>query len=304
MFAYNPMRLNIGSIGYCTQGIQPGLVSPDYVVFECNPQKLEPDFLNYYIGSPAWSDWTAKAGVGSVRMRIYYRELARLPILLPPISEQRAIAGIFGALDDKIEVNRRMNATLEFMARAVFRQWFVENEEVGNWEVGRLGDVADLNWGDTNTTKSAYIEKGFPAYSAKGQDGYLSYYDFDRTGIVVSAIGANSGATWLAVGKWSCIKNTLRFWATSDEVSTEYLFYATLGNDKWPLRGSAQPFISQGDAREMKILIPPNKLAVKFADLVRPLIEMQKHNEEECRTLASLRDSLLPKLMRGEVRVK
>ena len=56
---------------------------------------------------------------------------------MPPVPEQHAIAGILGALDDKIEVNRRMNATLESMARAVFRQWFVENEEVANWEIGK-----------------------------------------------------------------------------------------------------------------------------------------------------------------------
>ena len=57
MFAYNPMRLNIGSIGYCSQDIKAGLVSPDYVVFECNPEKLSPDFLRYYIDSPYWKEW-------------------------------------------------------------------------------------------------------------------------------------------------------------------------------------------------------------------------------------------------------
>jgi len=144
MFAYNPMRLNIGSIGYCSEEVQPGLVSPDYVVFECNPKKLDPDFLNYYIGSSAWSEWTAKAGVGSVRVRIYYKELTRLPILLPSISEQRTIAEILGALDDKIEINSRMNTTLESMARAVFRQWFVENKASSDWEEKSLDEIADF----------------------------------------------------------------------------------------------------------------------------------------------------------------
>lgn len=227
-----------------------------------------------------------------------------LPVLFPPLPEQRAIAEVLGALDDKIELNRRMNRTLESLAQAVYRHWFVDNKEAPGWEIAKLGEVADVSWGDTNTTKSSYLDEGYPAYSAKGQDGYLPYYDFDRTGIVVSAIGANSGATWLTIGKWSCIKNTLRFWATSEEVSTEYLYYATLGNGKWPLRGSAQPFIAQSDAREMKIIIPPYKLAIKFSQLVSPIIEMKTHNEKESRTLAALRDALLPKLMRGEVRVK
>lgn len=109
MFAYNPMRLNIGSIGYCSQEIKAGLVSPDYVVFECNPEKLSPDFLRYYIDSPYWKEWVSNAGVGSVRTRIYYKELAQLPIWLPPLFEQRAIAEILNSIDDKIANNIAIN---------------------------------------------------------------------------------------------------------------------------------------------------------------------------------------------------
>jgi len=160
MFAYNPMRLNIGSIGYCSQNIQPGLVSPDYVVFECNPKKLDPGFLNYYISSAAWSEWTSKAGVGSVRMRIYYRELARLPILLPPIPEQCAIAEILSALDDVIDVNCRMNDTLESTARAIFRKIFVNSEESEEWEEKTLDDITSkITKGTTPTTLGKQFTK-------------------------------------------------------------------------------------------------------------------------------------------------
>ena len=109
MFAYNPMRLNIGSIGYCSQDIKAGLVSPDYVVFECNPEKLSPDFLRYYIDSPYWKEWVTNAGVGSVRTRIYYKELAQHPIWLPPLFEQRAIAEILSSIDDKIANDKAIN---------------------------------------------------------------------------------------------------------------------------------------------------------------------------------------------------
>lgn len=121
----------------------------------------------------------------------------------------------------------------------------------------RLGDVADLLWGDTSTTKASYTATGFPAYSASGRDGFLPYADFDRTGVVVSAIGAECGKTWLAKGKWSCIKNTIRFWSKVPEVDTEFLYWLTSNPNDWPKRGSAQPFISQGDARAMRISYPP-----------------------------------------------
>jgi type I restriction enzyme S subunit len=325
------------------QGSGVGHGSTEFIVIRGRPSVTYSDFAYYLtlwkgVRGYAISHMTGTSG----RQRVPTDCLQHLTVPIPPLPEQRAIAHILGTLDDRIELNRRMSQTLEAMARALFKAWFVDFEpvrakmegrwqrgqslpglpahlydlfpdrlvdwELGEipegWEVGTLGDIADVNWGDTKITKTFYVENGYPAYSAKGQDGYLPYYDFNRTGVVVSAIGANSGATWLALGKWSCIKNTLRFWATSEDVSTEYLFFATYGNEKWPIRGSAQPFIAQGDAKAMKILIPQNKLAIKFAEIVRLMIEKKKHNDDESRTLAALRDALLPKLISGEIRVK
>lgn len=127
-------------------------------------------------------------------------------------------------------------------------------------ELVTLGEVADLQWGDTSVTKKSYVLTGgkYPAYSASGQDGFLPYFDYDRTGVILSAIGANAGKTWLATGKWSCIKNTIRFFSKDESVAdTRYLYWATQSHATFPLRGSAQPFISQGDAREVAISLPP-----------------------------------------------
>ena len=135
----------------------------------------------------------------------------------------------------------------------------------------RLGDITDLNWGDTKTTKKSYTPGGFPTYSATGQDGFLPYHDFDRTGVVLSAIGANCGRTWLARGKWSCIKNTIRFWSTSTEADTEYLYWLTRDPAYWPKRGSAQPFISQGDARAIRVSLPPIREQEAVARLLSAL---------------------------------
>jgi type I restriction enzyme S subunit len=130
MFAYNPMRLNIGSLGFCSPKHQPGAVSPDYVVFQCEPSLLDPLYMYYVTQSPQWDEWVSGAGVGSVRVRIYYSELARMPLLVPPMDEQRAIAAVLGALDDKIEQNRRTSQALDKLARAMFKAWFVDFEPV------------------------------------------------------------------------------------------------------------------------------------------------------------------------------
>jgi len=167
-----------------------------------------------------------------------------------------------------------------------------------------LGDVADISWGDTSTTKASYVNKGYAAYSASGRDGQLDHYDFDRTGIVLSAIGAQCGKTWLARNKWSCIKNTIRFWSKDERTSTEFLFIATEGQDFWPRRGAAQPFISQGDAERKELLIPDRVTMQKFSAFVAPAMEQIAWLEMKIQNLRRTRDLLLPRLLSGQVSLR
>lgn len=126
MFAYNPMRLNIGSIGFCHDGLAPGIVSPDYVVFACRQNDLLPEFLDYHRRSAPWAQWLTLAGEGSVRERIYFRKLATYELLLPNLAYQEAAVRILAAIDQKILLNRRMNETLEAISQAIFKDWFVD----------------------------------------------------------------------------------------------------------------------------------------------------------------------------------
>jgi len=159
----------------------------------------------------------------------------------------------------------------------------------GDWQTVRLGDVADVNWGDTSTTKASYIDEGVTAFSATGPDGFLPMAQFDRTGVVVSAIGAQCGRTWLARGQWSTIKNTLRFWSIDPEVDTEFLYWATREPSTWPRRGSAQPFISQGDARNVRVALPPLPEQRRIAHILGTLddkIELNRRMNETLEEMA------------------
>jgi type I restriction enzyme S subunit len=158
--------------------------------------------------------------------------------------------------------------------------------------VVRLGEVADVNWGDTKTTKASYVGSGFLAFSASGPDGFLPWSDFDRVGIVLSAIGAACGKTWLAKGKWSCIKNTIRFFSTDPEVDTEYLYWATRDPATWPQRGSAQPFISQGDARNVEVLLPSLSEQRGIAAMLGALDDKIESNRRSIELASQLLDAL------------
>lgn len=160
------------------------------------------------------------------------------------------------------------------------------------WPLVRLGDIADVSWGDTSTTKAAYVDQGFPAYSASGRDGNLPHAAYERTGIVLSAIGANCGRTWLAKGHWSCIKNTIRFWSTSERADTEFLYWVTSARATWPIRGSAQAFISQGDARNVLVRLPPIDVQRRIAHILGTLDDKIELNHRMNGTLEAIARAL------------
>ena len=110
-FAYNPMRLNIGSIARLEEPFQV-LVSPDYIVFECLPGELDPDYLNHYRRGHRWAKFVERSGSGSVRVRIYYRHLRRMKLSLPSFAEQRRIADVLNAAEAEIDLLRRGRGTL------------------------------------------------------------------------------------------------------------------------------------------------------------------------------------------------
>ena len=163
-----------------------------------------------------------------------------------------------------------------------------------------LGDLADLNWGDTNTTKQSFAMDidGFTAYSASGPDGILPYFDYDCEAVVISAIGALAGKTWYAEGKWSCIKNTIRFFSLDESiVTTKFLYWYTSTDGFWPRRGSAQPFISKGDADKILIAVPPVQIQDHIVRVLDAFTELEDELEAELEARRKqyhfYRDSLL-----------
>lgn len=156
----------------------------------------------------------------------------------------------------------------------------------------QLQDVLDIQWGDTKTTKASYVPDGYLAYSATGPDGFLEKFDYDREGIVLSAIGANCGSTFFASGKWSCIKNTIRILPKNDDIDLKFFFYMTKAPHFWPIRGSAQPFISQTDIRELYVQIPDISVQKAIGTLLFELEEKISANNVLSKTLEDIAHSI------------
>jgi type I restriction enzyme, S subunit len=156
----------------------------------------------------------------------------------------------------------------------------------------QLQDILDIQWGDTKTTKASYVSDGYLAYSATGPDGFLEKFDYDREGIVLSAIGANCGSTFFASGKWSCIKNTIRILPKSGAIDLKYFFYMTKAPDFWPIRGSAQPFISQTDIRELYVQIPEISVQNAIGKILFELEQKISTNNALSKTLEDIAQTI------------
>jgi type I restriction enzyme S subunit len=256
-----------------------------------------------------------------------------LPVTLPPLSEQRAIAGILGALDDKIEVNRRMNATLESMARAVFRQWFVENEEVKKWKIGSLRDIAYIVKGvsyrsvdlveesDTALVTLKSMERG-GGYREDGLKPYAGDYKPEQKLSPGEVVIAHTDLTQAAdvIGRAARIETSekhpnlvasldMAIVRPKEKPYTNEYLYGVLSQVEFSdhaygyTNGTTVLHLSTKALPEYQLRIPPKNKVEEFSKLVSPIFLQIDNNKKESRTLASLRDSLLPKLMRGEVRV-
>ena len=173
-FAYNPMRLNIGSIARW-QGDSVVLVSPDYVVFRCleqsTPAALYPEYLDHFRRSGQWDTFVNEAGDGGVRIRIYYRDISQLRLMVPEVGEQQKVADCLGSLDDLIAAEGRKLEALRQHKLGLMQHLFPqpgetaprlrlpEFRDAGEWKPTKLGDIASFFKGK-GIPKSSLVPSG------------------------------------------------------------------------------------------------------------------------------------------------
>lgn len=177
-FAYNPMRLNIGSIARWKGG-NDILVSPDYVVFKCKgsgPHRLDPAYLDHFRRSDAWENFVSEKGDGSVRVRIYYKDLARLRIALPSLPEQQKIAECLDSAEALIEAQGRRVDALKAHKTGLMQQLFPQEgetqprlrfpefENAGEWESVELGKLLKASPDYGVSAAAVPYDKDLPKY--------------------------------------------------------------------------------------------------------------------------------------------
>ncbi|PTM89783.1 restriction endonuclease subunit S [Dietzia psychralcaliphila] len=260
----------------------------------------------------------AQGASGAATPIINKSVFASVVVRVPDLATQIGIGQVLGSFDDLIENNRRRVEVLEEMARAIYHEWFVKFRYPGHsdvplidsslgpipegWMTSRLGEVATFKGGST-TTKSAYVDDGYRAFSAAGQDGYLPTFEVEGDGVVLSAVGARCGRTFWASGRWSSIANTIKILPKDASGMAIWLYFATANPAIWPKRGSAQPFVSINDARNVPVVVAKKSSHELFESVVRPIFDQAHALRTMTVGLIDMRDVLLPRLVTGQIDV-
>ncbi|HOT29393.1 MAG TPA: restriction endonuclease subunit S [Candidatus Ozemobacteraceae bacterium] len=298
--------------------------------------RINPRWLFYWMqGREFFMQYKGVAGQTDMAEYVSLRDQRAMKITLPPLPEQKAIAHILGTIDDKIELNRRMNETLEGIARALFQSWFVDFDPVrakldGRQPAGMDAETAALFPGEFQDSSLGLIPKGWcvksigeilelaygkPLKAEDRKNGHVSVYGANGPvgwhnerlvpgpGIVIGRKGNPGVVTW-AHDDFYPIDTTFYVVPTSDCRSLYFLYYALSAQDLANLSAdSAVPGLNRNHAYMSKQVIPSQVILKTFDSQISPVFAAIYANEEQSRTLAALRDTLLPKLLSGELSV-
>ena len=303
------------------------------------PRSVNPEFLYYYLSQDSITNYLNGIAETSTTTFPAFRPevLSELEILIPEDENiQRRIADILSALDDKIELNRHTNATLEAIAQAIFKEWFVDfnfpgatgemiESELGiipkGWKVAKLGEILDVKGGTTPSTKveeywngeysfatpkdlsslqSPFLLKTERRITAKGvkqiSSGVLP------SGILLLSSRAPIG--YLAISDIPVSINQGFIAINAKETSNLFILLWLKNNIETVIgraNGSTFLEISKSNFREIKLILPDKKMLILFDELISPFFNQINFNEKQTNLLTSIRDALLPKLMSGEI---
>ena len=317
--------------------------SPSFV---CSPQTtfwrafpgglLEPRYLLFYLQSPLFTR-QLRAIEGETDMAAYVSltNQRKMLVVVPPLPEQRRIAAVLGALDDKIELNRQMNRTLEAMATALFKSWFIDfdghddlvDSELGpiprGWEVRPLAEFARL----VTTSVKPFSEPArlwehfsIPSFDDgrlpaldKGDEIKSNKYAVPEDAVLVSKLNPRFPRIWMpnvtSLQSAICSTEFMPF-VPSDKSNRSFLFeyfWSSAGQHALCSRVSGTTGSRQRakpkEIAVMPFLVPSTQQLRHFAAVAGPMNQQRLRHISESRTLAQLRDTLLPKLISGELRV-
>ncbi|ETR68175.1 MAG: type I restriction-modification system specificity subunit [Candidatus Magnetoglobus multicellularis str. Araruama] len=281
-----------------------------------NSTFVDIDYLYIWLQSSIGKQKLDEITIGSTQAALTIRGLKTVEILLPPLPEQQAIASVLSSLDDKIDLLHRQNKTLEAMAETLFRQWFVEEAE-DDWDLCTLKDEFDFTMGQSPPSIS-FNENGVGTPMYQGNRDFCFRFPKKRVFTTEPKRMAEKYDTLISVrapvgeqnmaNEACCIGRgvaAFRYKNNKDYYTYTYFKLKSLMDEikEYNHEGTVFGSISKKDFEKIEVVIPHEKQVKSFQDKVKPIDDKVILNETQILSLEKLRDTLLPKLMSGEIRV-
>ena len=276
-----------------------GACSADVLCIRAN-NKADSKYLYYLLSQQLFFDYVMSGAKGCKMPRGDKKQIMQFEISLPPLEEQRRIAGILGAIDDKIENNRRINDNLEQQAQALYKQWFVDNRS-DDWETKKLSEFFNVVTGKKDANFST-TNGEYPFFTCSQDVLKAPDYSFEGAAILLAGNGDFNVKRY--IGKFEAYQRTYvlipfdrKYHSFLYLTIKHYLQEITGGS-----RGSVIKFITKGNIADFEVALPQINIDDKLA-VLDSLYQTIDGNMTENETLATLRDTLLPKLMNGEIKL-
>jgi type I restriction enzyme, S subunit len=329
-------RGTLGQVGLVPQiGFDRFVISQSQMRLRCDPKKADPRFIYYCLLHPETIQYIKANAVAAGVPHINLGFFRAMQLLLPSLQEQHVIAQILSTLDDKIELNRQMNETLEAMARALFKSWFVdfdpvrckaenrhpigmdaetaklfptefEESELGKvpkgWCVTRLGELLELKRG-YDLPSSQRSPGKVPIISSSGLSGTHNESKVNGPGIVTGRYGTIGKVFYVRENFWPLNTTLYAHNLNGNDLLYAYHQLELIDFEKYSDK-AAVPGINRNHLHEERLVLPPLALQQRFGSIARSWIEFVAKNNAQASTLASLRDTLLPQLLSGELTIR
>ena len=276
-----------------------GACSADVLCIRAN-EKANSKYLYYLLSQQKFFDYVMSGAKGCKMPRGDKSQIMQWQISLPPLAEQKRIADILSAIDDKIELNRRINANLEQQAQALYKSWFVDADTTG-WGTKKLADFFNVITGKKDANYSTK-DGVYPFFTCSQDILKAPNYSFEGAAILLAGNGDFNVKRY--IGKFEAYQRTYvlipfekRYHSFLYLLIKYHLQEITGGS-----RGSVIKFITKGNIADFTFTMPPYSIDEKLS-LFDGLFNEVDKNITEINNLSTLRDTLLPKLMSGEIKV-
>jgi len=283
------------------------------IILQAKSEILNNTFLFYSLQYSKIKSRIEARSSGTTVFGIKSAELKKVEIDYPPISVQHAIVSILSSLDDKIELNNKINANLEVQLQAIFKSWFVDFEPFQNsefvdselgripkgWQVGKLSELINIKYGKDH---KKLADGDIPVYGSGGVMRFVERALYEKESVLIPRKGTLNNVIYINEPFWTV--DTMFYSEMIKSHIAKYVYFFVNSKDLASMNaGSAVPSMTTEILNNIPVVIPSDEILLKYDIFATSVFNMISNKKKQNKTLGAIRDALLPKLMSGEIEV-